>query len=239
MIISINVFRRRIHCHIPSVFHTLSVDPFPKIAVTQICLHHKAGNGSVKSFFTIFSKPGQSFQFVGVDFCIIFHEMVHDLLMFDWCFFILEQSIKVVAIPAVVGKYRQPFPGNKPGFFCKEFSVKNIMSFCNGNPPSPRIPHGIIGPPIFCRCLFFQGESQNLVLKKRKKTNPVDIFDCLIHTVDAFWIIPCYSMNDPLSCFVSHGFFPFCILLSLLYHMFAGQDTDMCILSGYYSPCSQ
>ena len=30
--------------------------------------------------------------------------------------------------------------------------------------------------------------------------------DCFIYIVDAFWIIPCYSMNDPFSCFVSHGF---------------------------------
>ena len=206
MVISINVLRRRIHSHIPAVLHAFLIDPFPKVVVTQICLHHKAGNGSVKSLFAIFSKSSQFFQFVGVDFCIIFHKMIHNILMFDRCFFILKQSIKIIAVPAVVGKYRQPFFGNKPGFFGKKFPVKNIMLFCNGNPPSPRIPHRIIRPPIFCHCPFLQRKPRNFVLKKRKKTNPVDIFDCFIHIVDAFRIIPCYSMNDPFPCFVSHDF---------------------------------
>ena len=111
----------------------------------------------------------------------------------------------IISVPAVVGKYRQPLFGNKPGFFGKKFPVKNIMLFCNGNPPSPRIPHRIIRPPVFCHCSFFQRKPRNLVLKKRKKSNPVDIFDCFIHILDAFRIIPLYPMYDSLSCFVSHG----------------------------------
>ena len=75
------------------------------------------------------------------------------------------------------------------------------MFFCNGNPPSPRIPHRIIRPPVFCHCSFLQRKPRNLVLKKRKKSNPVDIFDCFIHILDAFRIIhftPC-MIHSPAS----------------------------------------
>ena len=58
--------------------------------------------------------------------------------MFVRGFFIFEQSIKIISVPAIVCKYRKPFSEDKSSLFRKKFTINDAMFSCNNCPLQKR-----------------------------------------------------------------------------------------------------
>ena len=85
------IFLHRYICTCITLISSLSAYQSPpdtshaylKIAVAQICLHHKIRYCTIKSFFSILAKSSLFFQFIGINLwiSIILHKIDHYLFM--------------------------------------------------------------------------------------------------------------------------------------------------------------
>ncbi len=112
IVISPQMLRQAVNGNAPAVFIPVFVFPPSKIPHAQIGLHLKLCNFAFKVLFPIFAETGLLFYFKRVMLPIgeILSKQVHDLFGTDRGKFIIPSRIKVIPIPPVICKDREPFP---------------------------------------------------------------------------------------------------------------------------------
>ena len=85
------------------------------------------------------------------------------------CKSFIHQRIKIIAVPPVVGEYREEIFMNESRLFIKEFAVGNLRMSGKRNSPFPRVGLNITAPPRGNKRAFFHGKARNSAREKRKK----------------------------------------------------------------------
>ena len=72
---------------------------------------------------------------------------IHDRFIAALYQLIVPGRVKIIPVPARIGKAGKPLPGNEPGPSAEELSVSNFPGRGDDLPPDPGVLLGIAGPP--------------------------------------------------------------------------------------------
>ena len=154
------VLRRRQNRDGPSIGLALFILSLPEIHANEIGLHLKAGQSTLEIFLSALSKSGARFHLAGEELAvfIFLKEEVHNLFLPDARQLIVPARVKVVAVPPIIRKDRQPFPGNEPRPVIEEFPIGHSSTPRDHGPPLPRILRRITRPPVLRDSMLLHGK---------------------------------------------------------------------------------
>ena len=118
--------------------------------------------------------------------------------------FVIPGRVKIITIPAGIGKIREPFPGNKTGLVIEELAVSHFPGRGDDLAPYPGVLFRIAGPPEQRRYMFLRGKARHLIGKEGKKSDFVYPVDQLSPGTDPVRIIPVEAFHNPCAAFIGH-----------------------------------
>ena len=117
-----HVLRDSIPGHTPAVGLPVFVLGILEAVDGDIGLHLQAGDGGLKAFHAVPTKAHSLFQVFGQRGAVP-KEHIHNALILIAGQPVLVAGVEIVAVPAVIGQVRVPFPAHQPCFFIEQLAV--------------------------------------------------------------------------------------------------------------------
>ena len=166
-VISEQRLRRGVFCDAPAIGPSVFVLHINKIAYGQIYLHLKPRYHRIKAGVPALSVIAKALEFFRQQ-CAVFRNRVIDRLILAGRKPIIITGVKVIAIPAEIGKVGKPFPTDKACPAAEEFPIYAASASGNRPFPFPRTVR-IFGKPQLWRAALLDGKAGNFPCEKGQK----------------------------------------------------------------------
>ena len=178
-----------------------------ELADDEVGLHLQRRHAAVEVLVAVFAKARCRLQFIAGMHSAVLAD-IHDRFIAALYQLVVPGRVKIIPVPARIGKAREPLPGNEPGPSAEELSVSNFPGRRDDLPPDPGVLLGIAGPPEKRRDVLLRGKARHLVGKQRQETDFIDPVDQLAPGTDPVRVIPVQSFHDPFASFIGHSAAP-------------------------------